>query len=78
MNKDGDWQRLKENDCEHGIAVNHWYYEINDVGFKYDRVHYMLLTMHPIFSKNVNETPVAYGIWKEFVKLPLYPSKLIL
>lgn len=37
-------------------------------------VHYMPLTMHPLFLKYRTETPVAYKIWKELVTLPLFPD----
>lgn len=37
-------------------------------------VHYMPLTMHPLFVKLNNETPTAYRIWKELVTLPLFPD----
>jgi perosamine synthetase len=37
-------------------------------------VHYMPLTMHPLFMKYNNETPTAYSIWVELVTLPLFPD----
>ncbi|MEI8388886.1 MAG: DegT/DnrJ/EryC1/StrS aminotransferase family protein [bacterium] len=149
INKD-TWQRLSEN-TDSTPNVLHWYYEISDIGYKYNMndlaasialaqlskldymnqkrrnilqkyidgvkdlnfakiglpyqlenssyhifmlriqerdkflkymtekeiatgVHYMPLTMHPLFYKYKNETPVADRIWKEFVTLPLFPD----
>jgi len=37
-------------------------------------VHYMPLTMHPLFMKYATDTPNAASIWKELVTLPLYPD----
>ena len=149
INKD-TWQRLSEN-TDSNPNVLHWYYEISDIGYKYNMndlaasialaqlskldymnqkrrdilqkyidgikdlnytkiglpyqlenssyhifmlriqerdkflkymteiviatgVHYMPLTMHPLFYKYKNETPVADRIWKEFVTLPFFPD----
>jgi perosamine synthetase len=150
INKD-TWQREKENLKGNHLDVHQWYYEISDIGYKYnmndlmaaiglaqlkklnqmnkrreeiirryieglngkdnvraglpytikdssywmfmvrvkdrDRfilhmkknniatgVHYMPLTMHPLFQKYKSETPVADKIWQEFVTLPLFPD----
>jgi len=35
-------------------------------------VHYMPLTLHPLFKKYESDTPVAEKIWREFVTLPLH------
>jgi perosamine synthetase len=149
INKD-TWDRYEENEAGNPKA-NHWYYEISDLGYKYnmndlmasigliqleklDRmnrkrelilhryitgiqnngtvkaaipyhltnssywafivrvkerdsfiihmkekgiatgVHYMPLTMHPLFLKYIGETPAAYRIWRELVTLPLFPD----
>lgn len=37
-------------------------------------VHYMPLTMHPLFMKYKSETPTAYAVWKQLVTLPLFPD----
>jgi len=37
-------------------------------------VHYMPLTMHPLYQKYDTEIPVAKRIWREFVTLPLFPE----
>ncbi|UJF35501.1 DegT/DnrJ/EryC1/StrS family aminotransferase [Paenibacillus hexagrammi] len=37
-------------------------------------VHYMPLTMHPLFRPYVSETPTALSIWRELVTLPLFPD----
>ncbi|MBD2860427.1 DegT/DnrJ/EryC1/StrS family aminotransferase [Paenibacillus oceani] len=37
-------------------------------------VHYMPLTLHPLFMKYKGETPSAYAIWGELVTLPLFPD----
>lgn len=149
INKD-TWERYEENELS-SPDVNSWYYEISDIGYKYnmndlmasiglvqlqklDRmnrqreiilykylseiessekvkaaipyhlqnssywafivrvkererfinhmreqgiatgVHYMPLTMHPLFLKYKSETPTAYRIWRELVTLPLFPD----
>ena len=150
INKD-TWQRVEENLKRATADAQHWYYEISDVGYKYnmndlmasiglaqlkklddmnrrrenilrryidglkgsdniriglpyelksssywifmvrveDRekfivhmrgkgvatgVHYMPLTMHPLFREYSSRIPVAEKIWKEFVTLPLFPD----
>ena len=35
-------------------------------------VHYMPLTLHPLFERYRSPTPVADRIWKQFVTLPLF------
>jgi len=149
INKD-TWERYEQNASNHPDA-NSWYYEISDIGYKYnmndlmasiglaqlekldrmnrrreailqqyisglqqnpsvkvaipynlhdssywafivrvkDRerfilhmkghgiatgVHYMPLTMHPLFAKYAAETPTAESIWRELVTLPLFPD----
>lgn len=37
-------------------------------------VHYMPLTMHPLFMPYQAETPAADAVWKELVTLPLFPD----
>lgn len=37
-------------------------------------VHYMPLTMHPLFMKYQTETPIADSKWRELVTLPLFPD----
>lgn len=37
-------------------------------------VHYMPLTMHPLFMKYQTEAPIAASIWRELVTLPLFPD----
>lgn len=37
-------------------------------------VHYMPITLHPLFLPYQTETPNAYRIWKELVTLPLFPE----
>lgn len=37
-------------------------------------VHYMPLTLHPLYQKYDTEIPVAKRIWREFVTLPLFPE----
>lgn len=150
INKD-TWQRVEENLKSKVPDAHHWYYEISDVGYKYNMndlmaaiglaqltklnsmnkrreeiirryidgingsrkvkvglpydlkdssywifmvrvkerdnfivhmkkngvatgVHYMPLTMHPLFKEYRSETPVAEKIWHEFVTLPLFPG----
>lgn len=150
INKD-TWQRFQENNSSTSKDAYHWYYEISDLGYKYnmndlmasiglvqleklssmnkrreeilstylngmkdnkhikpgipyelkdssywmfivrvkDRdnfilymkekgvstgVHYMPLSMHPLFHPFKTPTPVADRIWKEFVTLPLFPD----
>lgn len=34
----------------------------------------MPLTMHPLYQKYDIEIPIAKGIWREFVTLPLFPE----
>ncbi|MZQ84128.1 aminotransferase class I/II-fold pyridoxal phosphate-dependent enzyme [Paenibacillus sp. 5J-6] len=149
INKD-TWERYEENASYHADA-NSWYYEISDVGYKYNMndlmasiglvqlakldtmnrrreeiirqyvvglagsnlvqpaipynlndssywafvvrvkereqfilhmkkngvatgVHYMPLTMHPLFVPYKAETPVADTLWRELVTLPLFPD----
>lgn len=37
-------------------------------------VHYMPITMHPLYLKYDTDLPVSKRIWKEFVTLPLFPD----
>ncbi|MBP1930828.1 DegT/DnrJ/EryC1/StrS family aminotransferase [Ammoniphilus resinae] len=37
-------------------------------------VHYMPLTLHPLFLRYQSDTPIAYRVWKELVTLPLFPE----
>ncbi|MFC1488304.1 DegT/DnrJ/EryC1/StrS family aminotransferase [Thermodesulfobacteriota bacterium] len=37
-------------------------------------VHYMPLTMHPLFKPFMNSTPIANEVWKTMITLPLFPD----
>jgi len=37
-------------------------------------VHYMPLTLHPLFLRYQTDTPIAYQVWNELVTLPLFPE----
>jgi perosamine synthetase len=37
-------------------------------------VHYMPLTLHPLYEEYDSDLPVSKRIWKEFVTLPLFPD----
>lgn len=37
-------------------------------------MHYMPLTMHPLFVPYKAETPIADTLWRELVTLPLFPD----
>lgn len=37
-------------------------------------VHYMPLTMHPLFKANASPVPIADAVWRTMVTLPLFPD----
>ncbi|EKV26544.1 4-keto-6-deoxy-N-Acetyl-D-hexosaminyl-(Lipid carrier) aminotransferase [Caenispirillum salinarum AK4] len=37
-------------------------------------VHYMPLTLHPLFAAHAGATPVAESLWHEMITLPLFPD----
>ena len=37
-------------------------------------VHYMPLTMQPLFKEHLGTTPVVESLWEEFITLPLFPD----
>lgn len=37
-------------------------------------VHYLPLTLHPLFKAHAGATPVAESVWQEMITLPLFPD----